>query len=304
MNHKSKKKTVRKVIVWSIIGVCIAALLGAFAAFRPKSGNSTEVTPKKSDITTYYSFSGSIEAKNKQAVFADKAMQIQEIKVEKGQVIKKDDVLMTTVTGEEIKANIKGEISAVLAEKNAQLMPGAKLMDIVDYENLQLSIQVDEYDLSSIAKGKDATVTIPALGKDVNGKIAEVSKEGVHVNGVTFFTAAVTLEKDPTLKVGMSAEARVLDRSVTDVVTLPMSAIQFNDDNTPYVQVKEGNATQQVNIVLGITDGINVEIQEGIDTNDIILVPKEKNTDFGPGAMGRQDMNEGTAAGGTGGNEQ
>ncbi|MDF2672973.1 MAG: hypothetical protein K0R09_1238, partial [Clostridiales bacterium] len=159
---------------------------------------------------------------------------------------------------------------------------------IVDYSNLQLKVQVDEYDLVAIEKDKEAAVTIHAISKDVTGKIVEVSKEGTYLNGVTFFTAIISLEKDEAVKVGMSAEAKVINQSVKDVVTLPMSSISFEDNNKPYVFIKDqtGNVIKK-EITIGVNDGVTVEIKSGVTINDTILVAiKVNQTSFGPGRMG------------------
>lgn len=296
---KSKKKIVTGVIIVILVGVLIIPRL-----FKTSNSNYTEVIPTNGDITTYYSFSGSVEAKNKQSVLADRIMQIKNINVEVGQTVKKDDLLMETTTGEKIKTKIDGEISNIYVEENAQVMSGGKLMDIVDYSNLQLKVQVDEYDLKAIEKDKEAAVTIHAISKDVPGKIVEVSKEGTYLNGVTFFTAIISLEKDESVKVGMSAEAKVLNQSVKNAVTLPMSAISFDDSNNPYVFIKDGkgNAIRK-DITIGISDGVTVEVKSGVTISDTILVAnKESQTSFRPGAMGREnsDNNNTDTTGGNG----
>jgi len=305
MNNKKRKKTGRKVIMGSIIVLVAVGIIGA-VILSPKKADYTEITPVKGDITTYYSFSGSVEAKNKQSVFSDKAVQIKEIKVTDGQKVNEDDVLMTTTAGEEIKAKIDGEISNIYAEENAQLMPGAKIIDIVDYSNLQLKVQVDEYDLSAVSANKDTTVTIHALDKDVTGKIENVSKEGIYQNGVTFFTATISLTNDSAIRVGMSAEAKVLNKSVKNVTTLPMSAIQFDENNKAYVNIKNGDKPpKRVDTELGISDGVTVEIKSGITTNDTVLVEKKASTGFGRMAGNRMSdnssSNSGTGANGGGG---
>ncbi|EGW41301.1 HlyD family efflux transporter periplasmic adaptor subunit [Desulfosporosinus sp. OT] len=298
---KNKKSGNKKVIIWSIIGVLVVAL-GIAVYSLPKKTSYTEVKPATGNLVTNYSFTGSVEAKNRQTVFADKTMQIKEIKVQEGQKISTDTVLMTTVMGEEIKSEISGEVSSIDAAENAQLMPGAKLIDIVDYSDLQLKVQVDEYDLSAVSTGKDATVTIHALNKDVSGKITDVSKEGEYANGVTNFTATISLPKDNNLRVGMSAEAKVINQSVSDVVLLPMSAIQFDADNTPYVLLKEStNSPKTVKITLGLNDGVHAEIKSGVTTNDTVLVlPTVQATGFGSSAQMRQGTNE-TSQGSSGG---
>lgn len=302
MSGKGKKKTGRKIVIWSAIIILIASLI-IISVLRRRSINGTEVVPSTGDITTYYSFSGSVEAINRQTAFADKAMQIKAINVSAGQKVMKDDVLMTTRTGEEIKAAIDGEVANVYIDVNAQLMPGSKLFDIVDYDNLQLKVLIDEYDLPAVSEGKDATVTIKALNKDIHGKFADISKEGTYSNGVTFFNATITLDKDSEIKVGMSAEAKVLNKSVKNVITLPMTAIQFDDQNNPCVYVKEGRKLIRSDLELGLTDGVIVEVKSGLATKEIVIVPKgNASLSLRPGIFGRASSSGNASGNGTGGN--
>lgn len=296
---KNKRKSKRGIII-SVILIGIVALAGIRMIRRPRASNTTEVTPSKGDITTYYSFTGSIEAKNRDTVLADRMMQIDEIMVEEGDEVKKDDILLKTASGQKIRADINGEVSKIHVEENAQVVAGAQLVEIVDYSNLQLRVKVDEYDLSAIIKDKEASVTIHALGREVKGRVVEVSREGTHSNGITFFEAVISLEKDEAVMVGMSAEARMVNQSVKDVVTLPMSVIQFDDANKPYVTVKgEGGQGVRRDLTLGINDGINVEVKEGITTSDRVLVPsKEVGPQFGPGRMREDDGDRKDSTGG------
>lgn len=301
---KNKKTGNKKVIIWSIIGV-LAVASGITLYALPKKTNYTEVQATTGNLATNYSFTGSLEAKNRHTVFADKTMQIKAIKVEAGQKVSTNTILMTTIMGGEIKPKLAGEVSSIYADENAQLMPGAKLIEIVDYSDLQLKVQVDEYDLSAVSEGKEATVTIHSFKKDVIGKITSVSKEGDYANGVTNFTAIISLPQDNNLRVGMSAEAKIKNQSVSNAVLLPMSAIQFDASNSPYVLIKDSNkAPKTVGITVGLNDGVHAEIKSGVTANDTILVPPiAKPTGFGSGSQMRQDTNEtpqGSSGGGTG----
>ncbi|TGE38934.1 HlyD family efflux transporter periplasmic adaptor subunit [Desulfosporosinus fructosivorans] len=290
---KNKKTGNKKVIIWSVIGL-LAVASGITLYAMPQKTSYTEVKTTTGNLATNYSFSGSIEAKNRQTVFADKTMQIKTIKVQEGEQVSTDTVLMTTIIGGEMKSKIAGEVSSIYVDENAQIMPGAKLLDIVDYSDLQLKVQVDEYDLSAVSNGKDATVTIHSIKEDVNGKITTVSKEGEYANGVTTFTATISLANDSNLRVGMSAEAKVLNQSVTNVVLLPMTAIQFDANNSPYVLIKDSNnAPRTVAITLGLNDGVHAEIKSGVTANDTVLVPPIVTpTGFGPGSQMRQSTPE------------
>ncbi|WP_303861730.1 efflux RND transporter periplasmic adaptor subunit [Alkalibaculum bacchi] len=264
---KSKKR--KRIIVGSII-IGIVAVAVAFAS-KPEVTIYESAEAKKGDITTYYHFSGNIESQNKQNVIADKVMQITEIKVEEGDMVKEGDVLFETSYGEDIESKINGEISTIHVEEDEQVMAASPLIDITDYKNMEIIVKVDEYDLGAIKENMDATVTISAIDKEIMGKIKSISKEGQVENGVTFFTATIDLEEEENIKIGMSAEIKVLSHEVKDVVSLPMSAIQFEDNNEAYVQKKDENREiYKEKIEVGINDGITVEIKKGVSAGETV----------------------------------
>jgi len=92
----------------------------------------------------------------------------------------------------------------------------------------------------------------------------------------------------------MSAEAQVINQSVSNVVLLPMSAIQFDANNNPFVLIKDDkNLPVSVSLTLGINDGVHAEIKSGVTVNDTILVePTIKSTGFGPGTQITQRSNK------------
>ena len=276
--RKSKKG---KWITLGIIAI-IAVGLVSYIALRPKKTIYESIVAKTADITTYYSFSGNIETKNRQTVLSEKVMQISTINVKEGDLVKEGDVLLKSTAGDEIKAKIAGEIVNLKVEENAQVMSGAKLMEIVDYDNLQVSVKVDEYDLKAVAAGKETTVKIDALGTEIKGTIASVSKEGQTQNGVTFFVTTIDLVKNDALKVGMSTEVTMLSEKAAGVVTLPIKAILFDNDNNPYV-LKKGEKVLPVKtaVTTGLNDGTSVEIKSGVTDGETVLFTSTATTAAG-----------------------
>ncbi|MPM50848.1 hypothetical protein SDC9_97594 [bioreactor metagenome] len=119
---------------WIIISIILLAIIAVAAALlmRPKSAAYESVDAKTADITTYYSFSGNVDAKNRQTVVSDQAMQISKINVKEGDTVKKDAVLIKSTAGNEIQSKISGEVVSVKVAQNAQVMAGTELVDIVD----------------------------------------------------------------------------------------------------------------------------------------------------------------------------
>ncbi|WP_028401000.1 biotin/lipoyl-binding protein [Ectobacillus panaciterrae] len=105
MNTKQKKKSKKKIVIWSIVGLVAAFIISAML-FTPKGpGDFEEEKATTGNITTYYSFSGAVEAKNKKTIMSEGAAQIKEIKVKVGDQVKNGDVLMETKQGDKIKAS-------------------------------------------------------------------------------------------------------------------------------------------------------------------------------------------------------
>ncbi|MBC8080249.1 MAG: HlyD family efflux transporter periplasmic adaptor subunit [Gorillibacterium sp.] len=284
MNKKRKSKS--KFIV---LGIIIAVVIG-LVILKPgaKLAKYDEETAKTGNITTYYSFSGNIEAIDKQMVMADQMMQIEKISVNEGDQVKKGDVLIETTQGEKLTSKIDGEVAKIYIEESAQLMPGSQLLNLTNYDKLQVTIKVDEFDLGAVAAGKEVKVTVNALNKEISGKVKKVSREAITVNGVSYFTASVDLEKDADLLVGMSVEVQLLNESVADATVLPMKAIQFDSENKPYVYyTNDSDKVEAKSVTLGINDGATVEIKSGVKSGETIEVPQLKNgsrAPFGPGA--------------------
>lgn len=277
---KKKKSSIRKWIIFVLI--LIIAISSLYIFYTTKStSNYEEVEAKTGNIITYYSFSGNVEAKNHESVISEKLMQVSEIKVKNGDVVDAGDELIITSTGDSITAKIAGEIQGMNIEENATIMAGIKILDIIDYDNLQISVKVDEYDLPAVDIGKETIVKINALNKEITGTISDISKTGTSLNGVTFFIATIDLRRDSNLKVGMSAEAKLLNSQADDVVILPMSVVQFHDDNTAYV-LKEGEngRPEKIDITTGINDGNNVEIVSGVVKGEKVLYSNDTLVDL------------------------
>ncbi len=284
MNAKKKSKS-KKWILITVGVIAIVAIIGFIN--RPKTNLYTSATAVSGDITTYYTFTGNIEAKDRQSVISGKVMQISKIYVENGDMVEEGDDLLKTTMGEYIEAEIDGEVVNLDVEVNQQVMSGVQLLDVVDYSAMQISVKVDEYDLPAVTVGKEAAIKISALDKELTGTVKSISKEGTISNGVTYFDAVIELAYDESIKVGMSTEVKLIHENATGAVTLPMASILFDSDNNPYVLKKDAqNKYSKADITVGINDGVNVQILSGVAEGDTVYYTKTSSTsEMGFGGM-------------------
>lgn len=294
MNAKkrSNKKKWLTIGYIAIVFICSAV----FLAMKPKTTNYENAVAKIGDITTYYSFSGNVDTKNRQTVMSDKMMQISDIYFQEGDKVKKDDVLLKTTTGDKIKSKIDGVVSNVSVKENALVMAGSKLLEIVDDKYHKINVKVDEYDISAVKVGKEAIIKIGAIDKEIIGKVESMSVEGQIANGVTYFTATIDLAKDNNVKIGMSAEVKLIKEQAIRIIKLPIPAILFDDSNNPYVLKKDDKGDViKTKIITGINDGTNVQIKSGVSNNETVFYTKAVTT----GNMGfRGGANRNTSDGG------
>lgn len=274
---KNKKRKAKKIVIG--IMVIILIILLTIMIRRTQKTTYEEELPTLGELTTYYHFSGDIEAKNTQNQLSKKTIIVHDIPVKEGDAVKEGDTIIKTSAGEKIKATTDGEVKKIYVEEDDQVISGSKLFDIIDYHHLQITIKVDEYDLPSITTGKEVEIIINALDKKVKGTISEISKEATSTNGVSYFTAKIELEQDPEIKVGMTAEIKVQNKTVSDVILISMDAIQTDKENKPYVYIKGEKEIATIKYIeTGISDGLKVEVKSGLSTSDTVLIPVEKGT--------------------------
>jgi len=263
----AKKKNSNKGI-W--IGLIIGAVIvGLVATPMIMTNNQTDTyqtaTVTKEDLETYFTFTGDVASKNSQKVIADKVIQIETINVVKGAKVKKDDVLFTAKDGTTVNAKVAGVVTQIYVEADEQVISGSLLCDIYDLDNLQVTLKIDEFDLSSINEGDSIDITINALDKEVEGKISDIADTGVNQNGVAFFTATVDLEKDTDIKVGMTAEAKVNNEFVEEALIVPVKSLVFDDENNAYLYIKNSDGELiKMGVTVGIDDGKYAEILNGV----------------------------------------
>ncbi|MBC3889291.1 HlyD family efflux transporter periplasmic adaptor subunit [Acetobacterium paludosum] len=270
-------KTKKKIIIGGIVGVLI--VLGAIVGYQVL-GNKTTNQYDESKVTVENivndnRFTGVIESQSRENIMATSSQKISEFYVSEGDEVEKDTDLYETSTGEVISATKSGEVSKIYYEEDDTVPAGGEVMDIVDYTNLQVSIKVDEYQLSSIAEGSPVTINIDSIGRSVQGTVSEISREAKNENGVAYFTAIVDFQGDSAIRIGMNAEVIIVKESAENALAVPVAAIQFGENNQTYVMVKNNSDTiENQNVTTGITDGVKIQITQGLNENDTVMIPK------------------------------
>ena len=127
-------------------------------------------------------------------------------------------------------------------------------------------------------------LTIGALQNvELDALLEYVSPKATEENGVIMFEvkAAATIPDSIFVRAGYSANASIVIQRRAGVLTLPESTVEFEGDKT-YVQVltspaeAEEQTFERREVKIGLSDGINIEITEGVTADDQIRGAREE----------------------------
>ena len=186
-----------------------------------------------------------------------------------------------------IRAQIAGTILEIPVKEGDQVIEsnnfnaGTTIASIADMSKMIFEGKVDEAEVGKIKKDIDLDITLGAVAdKKFPAKLNFVAPKGTEESGAVQFTikADVTLDDSYFLRAGYSANAEIVLEQKDSILSIKESLLQFDKKTEkPYVEVQTGDDTfEKRNLKLGISDGINVEILEGVTIDDKIKVWNKK----------------------------
>lgn len=179
-----------------------------------------------------------------------------------------------------ITAPIDGVITVLNINVGDSASTSDTAAEVTNYDKMKVQIKIDEDNISALDNGTEVTVSVDALNKAYKGTIENMSKKATVSNNVSYFTADVTFDADDDIRSGLSAEVKYLLNGVENVVSVSMSALNYNTDNTAYVLVgSNASNAQQRNVTLGISNGTYVEIKDGLAEGETVLVKQSKTSE-------------------------
>jgi HlyD family secretion protein len=137
--------------------------------------------------------------------------------------------------------------------------------------------KLDESEVGKVHENMDIVLTIGAIDKEsFKAKLEYIAPKGVTENGAIQFLirASISKENSSFLRAGYSANADIILSKKDKVMAIPESALQFEKEK-PFVEVETGKQVFEKRFVkTGLSDGINIEILDGIKKGDKLKLPQ------------------------------
>ncbi len=199
------------------------------------------------------------------------------------QIIKQGSISGGGSANTNIVAQISGTILQIPVREGDQVIEsnnfnaGTTIATIADMRQMIFEGKVDESEVGKLEEGKDIKVVLGALAeKEFSAKLTFVAPKGIEENGAVQFVikADVAVESSNKIRAGYSANAEIEVASKDSVLVVNEALLQFNRiTEKPFVEILKDNGEFKIkNVEIGISDGINVEIIEGVALLDKIKV--------------------------------
>jgi HlyD family secretion protein len=192
-------------------------------------------------------------------------------------------VVTSTVDGMVIDVPVKEGFSVI--ESN-NFNPGTTIAVVADMGDMIFQGQVDESEVGKIRQGMKLQIKIGALEREsFEGELEYIAPKGKEIEGAIQFEikARVTGKPDVFIRAGYSANADIVLEEVAGVLAIREALVQFGPGGKTFVEVEtQPKQFERRDVVLGLSDGIHVELKGGVGPDDTLKVP----ANAGPPSMG------------------
>ena len=166
---------------------------------------------------------------------------------------------------------ITAPISGTIIEKDAKVGDAVKTGDtlciVYDLSYLEMNINVDELQISSISVGQQVQITADAVpDKTYVGTVTRVSMKGTSNGGTTTYPVSIRIDDTDGLRPGMNANAEIVVAEANNALVVPNAAVVRGS----YVLVtKDSPSAANADTAMEAPEGfVYVPVKTGVSDDD------------------------------------
>ena len=209
-----------------------------------------------------------------------------------------------------ITAPISGTVVTKTAKAGDNIEGGSDstLCVIYDLSYLEMTMSIDELDISSVEVGQEVRITADAVeGTTYTGVVTEVSVAGTTSGGITTYPVTVRIDETDGLLPGMNVDAEIVVSSADDVLSIPSAAVSRGDmvlvtaDSPSAANALDEEAPEgyvYVPVETGVSDDSYIEITSGLQEGDTVAYLQTTSSSSSDSGMMMGGMAGGMTSGG------
>jgi len=178
---------------------------------------------------------------------------------------------------ENLTAPFYGVVTSVDVEEGDIIpnMSQVTIVRLIDPMSMELSVGLDEIDIPSVELEQRAIIEADALPDvQLEGRITSISPLPTVEAGVVLYSVKIGFDvpQGSGLRVGMSATADIIINERSSVLLVPDRAIKQDKQGNPVVYIMVNEQIEARSVVIGISDGFQTEIIDGLDEGEILVI--------------------------------
>ncbi len=181
------------------------------------------------------------------------------------------DLAQLSLSYTEIRAPFAGVVSERHVKLGQTVQLGERLFRVTDPTPLKAEVFVPERELQRLKVGQPASIQLDALGGRAFPAVVSLVSPTIDAKTATFKVTLEIDDKAGLVKPGMFARVGIVFERRANALTIPRAAMLEADGQTTVFVVADGKARQR-EVVLGLSNGANVEITSGISATEQVVV--------------------------------
>ncbi len=177
------------------------------------------------------------------------------------------NIVVATISGMVLDIPVE-EGSSVIERNNFN--EGTSIAVLADMNNIIFEGKVDESDVGKLTEGMMLKLSIGALPDVSLDAILEfISPKGLEEEGTIKFEIKAAITSQPAdifLRAGYSANGDIIISKRDSVVSIQERDVIYRNDSTFVEKVVGEDEYEEMTVNLGLSDGIYIEVMDGLDT--------------------------------------
>ena len=204
----------------------------------------------------------------------------------------KVDAAQATVDSMAIIAPFDGVVLGVMTAPDNLISSGDAAVVVANPNTLKVDALVDETDVSKVAVGDKAEITLDAIpGKTLTGHVTMINPIGNTVSGLVKYTVTISLDPtDISPLFGATSDVTLITSAPRTMLAVPVGAVQTDNTGEYVMRISSNGGAERVSVtsdsIQGDVVAITGDLKEGDQVQVFTISTSSSNQDGGgPGGF-------------------
>lgn len=171
----------------------------------------------------------------------------------------------------EVRSPIDGVVTDRPLYSGEMAAAGSALITVMDLSQVVARAHIDQQQAAALKIGNPATISLPGMPDDVSGKVTMVSP-ALDPGSTTVEVWVQAANPHERIRPGGSVRLTIIAETAPKAVVIPAVAVLTAPDGATSVMVVDaGNKPRQRSVKLGIRDGNDAQVTEGLQTGEHVV---------------------------------